>query len=240
METLPVEPFPADLWPRVVMAAKLTPQQRASISEAYHKFAEGTAKITQQQQILLHELQATMGVGAAVAHVQNSSAAAAAAAIAADAGPSGPAHFMSLATGGPVPASDAAISTAAATGTSAAAVPGGTLDVMKSPIRWGHADTPLSTDELQFLTEWLQDCKEQSSAAAAADASSSWLAPAGVLALPDAEKADVLMQQLSRIAGGVKQHLHELMITVSKGTVKYLLLDNLGRVTVLMLLHDPG
>lgn len=217
METLQVEPFPADLWLRVLHAANLTPKQRQTIIETYEKFSQGTAQLLQQQHTLMQELQATMGVGA----IQHSSAAAGAAAVSANVRPAGAAHFMSLATGGPVPLSEADATASAAAGAHAGA--NGSQHacaapdaVMRSPLRWDNTGTPLSPDEMQFLTEWLSDCKEQSSSALEASRNSnSWLAPAGVLPLVSAEKADALMQQLSRIAGGVKQHLHQLTIMVS-------------------------
>lgn len=138
-------------------AAKLTPKQRQTIVDTYAKFSQGTAQLLQQQHTLMQELQATMGVGA----VQRSSAAAAAAAASADVRPAGAAHFMSLATGGPVPLSEADAAAAAGAGSGQRAGVGAPSDaVMPSPMRWDNTDTPLSPDEMQFLTEWLSECKE--------------------------------------------------------------------------------
>lgn len=213
METLELEAFPADHWTHVMHAAKLTKQQRSALCQAFEQFSQGTEAIRQQQQSLLQELQATMGVGLPVPR-----AGATAAAVEADAGAAGPAHFMSLATGGPV-VLDAAAAAGARHGhgggsaaTAAAATAADSLcDLL---LRRDHTGTPLSADELQFLSAWLAEHKE-GGAQPSSDSRSSWLAPAGVLPLADAEKAESLMEQLSRSTGGIKLCLHQLTMTVS-------------------------
>jgi hypothetical protein len=224
METLEVESCPADHWTRVMHAAKLTKQQRAALSQAFEQFRQGTEAVEQQQKSLLQELQGTLGVGLPVPGAR-----ATAAAVAADAGAAGPAHFMSLATGGPV-VPDAAAAAAAAEashadgrgagnggGAAAAAAATAADSLCDLLLRKDHTGTPLSADKLQFLSEWLAEHKQGGGAQpSSGSSSSSWLAPAGVLPLADAEKAEALMGQLSRSTGGIKLCLHQLTMTVSK------------------------
>jgi hypothetical protein len=77
----------------------------------------------------------------------------------------------------------------------------------------------LSTDELLFLTQWLNECKEEPAAAQASSSdrssSSSWLVPAGVLTLQDSEAAETLMQDLLRVQRAMKRQHHSMTIFVS-------------------------
>lgn len=211
METLEVEAVPADHWTHVMHAARLTKQQRSALCQAFELFSQGTKAIMQQQQSLLQELQGTMGVGLSAPQ-----AGATAAAVAADAGVAGPAHFMSLATGGSVVPEAAAAAGAphvhgGGSAAAAATAAGSLCDLL---LRRDHAGTPLSAEELQFLSAWLAEHKE-GGAQPSSGSSSSWLAPAGVLPLAVAEKAELLMEQLSRSTGGMKLCLHQLTMTVS-------------------------
>lgn len=219
MDTLQVEPWPQQLWPSVVDAMQLSPEQRNTLAEAYKTYNEQTAQLMGQQQGLMRQLQAIMGV--AFGHEPHPGSAAAA--VAGDVRPAGPKHFMSLATGGAVPGAESAdVSTPKAGSTAAAgAAAGGSGSggVAWSPVL--DAVGPLSAEELAMLTDYLQECKDKaatgtsSSVSTGSSRGSSWLAPPGVLVLQEAEKAEELMEQLSRIAGLVKQQLHFLTICVS-------------------------
>jgi hypothetical protein len=211
---------------------QLSPEQRKTLTEAFKTYNEQLGQLMGQQQGLMQQLQAIMGL----AHGHGPQPASAASAVS-DVRPAGPKHFMSLATGGAVPgAASAEASTPKASSAATAAAAGAPAAgaVGSDEAAWSavlDAVGPLSAEEIAMLTDYLQDCKEKAASGAAGLSSStgsgsgsssgsssrgsSWLAPPGVLVLQEAEKAEQIMQQLSRIAGLVKQQLHFLTICVS-------------------------
>ena len=90
-----------------------------------------------------------------------------------------------------------------------------------------EAVSPLSEDRLSFLTEF---CSASSSVSSEpgqdgptntgvhGDSSSSWLAPAGVLTLQDAERVKDLLEELVSVDMSVKQHTQQITVTVSGAT----------------------
>jgi hypothetical protein len=223
LETMQTEAMPPGRMAEVVEAVGLSTQQKQAFTNAWQDFADVTAQLMQQQYSTMQQLQAVMGEGVSAPGATSSgpalSAAETAAAASSDAGTPGPAHFMSLATGGAVPAG------AGCTAVDAAAAAALLSDaVRRSPIRWDNAETPLSADELVFLTQWLNECKEkpaaaQTSSSDRSNSSSSWLAPAGVLTLQDAEAAEMLMQDLLRVQRAMKRHHHSITILVGIGSM---------------------
>lgn len=228
-----MEPPPPELWPQVVAAAKLSPQQTAKLTEAFNTYNKQCSELVAQQRAITQQLQAIMGAAGAggaacwppAGNLAGNAAAAGAsnAAVPSDARLSGPAHYMSLATGEPVPGSAAAGGGDAGgdgTGAGAAGAPNG----------GGAAGA--DGDFEAFLTDFLRGVQEQQqgdgSAASHAGGSSggggassasacSWLAPAGVLALQDAEKVEKLLADLSRIGRLAKLQMHYLTVMVGEG-----------------------
>jgi hypothetical protein len=235
METLQYEAPPPSHWMDVAKAINLTQAQSDDICRAYQDVSQMQAAAMKRQAGIVQELQTILGgtgstdpkarsTSAAVAEALNVSAAAR------------PAQFMSLATGGPVAPAAAAEVNGSLPEDPTTAQHGAGMEQMTSlgsgPLAdslaavataW-EAVSPLSEDGRSFLTQFCRDRVSSgpgqngttnSSLHSSSSSSSSWLAPAGVLTLQDAEKVKVLLEELVRVDMSVKSHTQGLAVAVS-------------------------
>jgi hypothetical protein len=213
----------------VAKAINLTQAQKSDVYKIYEYASKQQAAAMKRQASIVQELQAILGqpgpqvrsTPTAVAEAISDNAAA------------GPAQFVSFTTGGPVPTAAAAADACLPgcfEGTAAAAQAGaGELtsfgpDSLAALATAWEAVNPLSQDGRALLTDFCRDRVSNgvghngttNSSLHSSSSSSSWLAPAGVLTLQDAERVNVLLEELVRVDMSVKQHTQQITVTVSR------------------------
>lgn len=225
LESLQHEHPPEDLWAEVARKANLQQRQIQHLTTAFQTYTEQQAALLQQQQGIMQQLQLLLGpaaprefssdspsVSAGTDSSGSVSGATTAAAVAA-----GPAHFMSLATGGAVKG-----------------LPGQGPDVVAaSAPAWlsGAAEFASQTQTRAAILKAKAaaaaaaaagaagppSCSSTPSSAAVSDSSgsSSWLAPEGVLAFEDADKAEQLLLEWQRVCHRMKRQARSLSSMVS-------------------------
>jgi hypothetical protein len=227
METLQYEAPSPGHWMAVAKAINLTQSQKDDVYKIYQYASRMQATAMKRQAGIVQELQAILG---STGPKPRSTSEAVATAIS-DNAAAGPAQLVSLATGGAVPTAPAVADCGRACpfeGSAAAAQAGveemasfGPGSLAAVATAW-EAVSPLSQDGWAFLTDF---CRDSISSGAGhngttnsslhSSSSSSWLAPAGVLTLQDAEKVKVLLEELVRVDMSVKQHTQQITVTVS-------------------------